>query len=196
MQLLPETIKTATVDECAREVLDGVPPVTWFIRRQMRSHRGGLSLAQFRSLVRVNRYPNASLSMVAEHLGASLPTTSRIVAGLVDKKLLERHDCRWDRRQVSLDLTPKGRDMLQVARKATQIGMERELENLTPQHRAAIVNAMQILRAVFAPPNEAPPPPAPPVNGTSAAKLSPMKPGPKRKVSIAGKSSNAVASAS
>jgi DNA-binding MarR family transcriptional regulator len=194
MQLLPETIKTASVEECAREVLDGVPPVTWFIRRQMRSHRGGLSLAQFRSLVRVNRYPNASLSMVAEHLGASLPTASRIIAGLVDKKLLERHGCRWDRRQVSLDLTTKGREVLQVARKATQIGMERELANLTPQHRAAVVNAMQILRAVFAPPNEVPP--EQPENAAELPRLAAPRPGPKRKAPSAGKTSNAVASAS
>src|SRR5580658_7623362 len=113
MQPLLETTKSPGIETCAREVLDTSPPISWFIRRQMRSHRGGLSMAQFRSLIRVNRPPAASLSAVAEHLGASLPTTSRIVQGLVDKGLLSRAGCRWDRRQITLELTAKGRGMLQ-----------------------------------------------------------------------------------
>jgi DNA-binding MarR family transcriptional regulator len=153
MQPLLETTKSSTVIESAREVLDSVPPVMWFIRRQMRAHRGALSLAQFRSLARVNRQPNASLSVVAEHLGASLPTTSRIVAGLVDKGLLIRHGCVWDRRQVSLELTPKGREVLQTARRAAQQVMELELARLSAPHRSALIKGLQVLKSVFGPAN-------------------------------------------
>jgi len=151
MQPLPETTKAAGVEECAREVLDSSPPISWFIRRQMRSHRGGLSMAQFRALIRVNRPPAASLSSVAEHLGASLPTTSRIVQGLVDKNLVMRHGCRWDRRQITLELTPKGREMLQAARSATQESMAAKLAELPAAQRALIVKAMRILRELFWP---------------------------------------------
>ena len=151
MQPLPETTKPAGIEACAREVLDSSPPISWFIRRNMRSHRGGLSMAQFRTLIRVNRPPPASLSSVAEHLGASLPTTSRIVQGLVDKGLLIRQGCRWDRRQITLELTAKGRDMLQTARKATQESMESELAKLTTPQRTLIVKAMTLLRELLWP---------------------------------------------
>jgi DNA-binding MarR family transcriptional regulator len=161
MQQLPETIKSSIrspirspiVEECARELLDSMPPVMWFIRRQMRAHRGGMSLAQFRSLARVNRNPSASLSNVAEHLGASLPTTSRIVTGLVEKGFLVRHNCRWDRRQVSLDLTPRGREVLQTARKAAQQHMETELGNLPATDLGALIKATKILKGIFGPAN-------------------------------------------
>jgi DNA-binding MarR family transcriptional regulator len=155
MQPLSDAIKLPGSQECAQEILDATPPVMWFIRRQMRSHRGGLSLAQFRALVRVNRQPTASLSTVAEHLGASLPTASRIVAGLVDKGLATRHGCRWDRRQISLALTARGKAMLQEARKATQQRLETELNNLTPSDRNAVIQAMKILKNHFGPANGA-----------------------------------------
>ena len=151
MQLLSKTINAPSVEDHAREILDSTPPLMWFIRRNMRSHRGGLSLAQFRALCRVNRHPNASVSMVAEHLGASLPTASRIVTGLVDKGFLTRHGCRWDRRQISLELTARGRDILQTARKATQQKMGVELSKLNSDDIGTIVRAMKILRETFGP---------------------------------------------
>jgi len=153
MQQLLRTTKSPPADECAGELLDALPPVMWFIRRQMRSHRGGLSLAQFRSLGRVSRPPQASLSAVAEHLGATLPTASRIVGGLVDKGLIVREGCRWDRRQVLFDLTPRGREVLQTARKAAQRQLELELSNLSPEHRRSLVGATKILKSVFGPAN-------------------------------------------
>jgi DNA-binding MarR family transcriptional regulator len=151
----PAAEKSPMVVQCAREVLDAVPPVMWFIRRQMRTHRGGLSLAQFRSLVRVERPPQATLSSVAEHLGATLPTASRIVAGLVDKGLMIRNDCRWDRRQVLLELTGRGREVLKNARKWTQQYMELELEKLTQSQRKALIVAARVLKSVFGPADNA-----------------------------------------
>ena len=145
-----EATKSATT-ECAKEVLESIPPVVWFMRRQMRSHRGGLSLAQFRSLVRASRQPAATLTDIAEHLGASLPTTSRIVTGMVQKGLIVRRSCRWDRRQVLLDLSPRGKAVLQTARKATQQRMELELQRLSGPDQATVVAAMEILKGIFAP---------------------------------------------
>ena len=150
-QLLETTKKSPLVVECAREVLDALPPVMWFIRRQMRSHRGGLSLAQFRSLVRANRRPQATLSDLAEHLGCAMPTASRIVGGLVDKGLMVREGCRWDRRLVFFTLTAKGRDVLHAARKAAQQQMELELDKLTPQERKTLIQATGILKSIFGP---------------------------------------------
>src|SRR3954447_10301930 len=60
---------------CARTMLDGLPLVMWFIRQHMRRHRTrGLSVPQFRALVLIDRFPEASLSAIAEHLGSTLPS--------------------------------------------------------------------------------------------------------------------------
>src|SRR5580700_10156635 len=102
MQPLRITTDSESGTDCALDLLDAVPPVIWFIRREMRAFRKGLSLPQFRTLSLINRQPAASLSAVADHLGASLPTASRMVQGLVAQGLLARKGCREDRRQLAL----------------------------------------------------------------------------------------------
>src|SRR5439155_16430756 len=122
MQVLaPARDSTTAADACARAMLDGMPPVMWFIRCHMRKHRtGGLSVPQFRALCLIDRYPTAGVSLVAEHLGCTQPSASRLVTGLVDRGLLTRRESRDDRRQVELALTNRGRSILGMARDATQ----------------------------------------------------------------------------
>ena len=136
--------------DCARAVLDGLPPVMWFIRQHMRRHRAaGLSVPQFRMLVLLDRYPAACLSAAADHLGCSLPAASRMISGLVDKRLVTRRECPGDRRQISLALTPRGRDALQSSRQATHDLLARELSRLSETERAGIAAAMRLLRSIF-----------------------------------------------
>jgi DNA-binding MarR family transcriptional regulator len=132
--------------------MESVPLAAGFMRRQMRGHRGGLSMSQFRTLLRVDREPLTSLSAVAEHLGSTLPTVSRIVTGLVDKGLVVRRgDQNGDRRRMSLTLTAQGRAVLARARRGTQRQMEQVLGELSPQRRKDLLEAMSILRDVFGP---------------------------------------------
>ncbi len=133
----------------ARDVLAAVPPMIWFIRRQMKPHRSGLSLSQFRVLVFVNARPHASLSQLAENLGASLPTTSRIVAGLVTKRLLARKGCNNDRRQLQLAITRRGKSMLDAAWSTARNKIEAELAPLSDLQRHTIAEAMQLLQGIF-----------------------------------------------
>jgi DNA-binding MarR family transcriptional regulator len=128
-----------------------MPQVMWFIRRQMRRHRTHrLSVPQFRTLVLLDRYPAASLSAVADHLGSALPTASRIVAGLVTKGLVVRRACASDQRQVALELSAKGRSVLTTAQRATQESLSRELAELSDAQRSVITRAMGLLKDAFA----------------------------------------------
>ena len=138
-------------DQCAAEVMEAVPAVIWFIRRQMRSHRKGLSVPQFRALALVARQPATCLSSVAELLGASLPTTSRIVSGLVRQGLMKRHGCTQDRRQVALAITEQGRAVLQTAESATRTRLSEELRHLKANQRRDLLRTMKVLRGVFGP---------------------------------------------
>ncbi|MDB5296983.1 MAG: transcriptional regulator, MarR family [Phycisphaerales bacterium] len=132
-------------------MLDGMPQVMWFIRRHMRRHRAsGLSVPQFRTLVLLDRYPKASLSLVADNLGAALPTASRMVAGMVRKGLVRREVCAADRRQVSLGLTPKGRTAFEAARHETQNEVALRVSKLTPAQREMVAESMRLLGDLFA----------------------------------------------
>ena len=133
------------------EVFDTVPPVIWYIRRQMRTQRKCLSMPQFRALFMIRSRPAASLSAVAEHLGASLPTASRLVAGLQSKGLVKRSDCEDDRRQLELVITPQGDEVLDSAREATLTRMREEMAGLDDGQRDLIARAMRLLHGLFEP---------------------------------------------
>ena len=131
-------------------MLDGLPPVMWFIRCQMRKHRTrGLSVPQFRALALVDRHPTASLSLVAEHLGSSQPSASRLISGLVSRGFITRTESPEDRRQINLILTPRGKTVLRDAQQATRESVAAEIEKLSGAERATIESAMKTLREVF-----------------------------------------------
>ena len=130
--------------------MEATPPVMWFMRREMRRRRGALSLPRFRTLVRVEK-GDAGVSAVAEHLGTSVPTASRIVAGLVGRGFIARRPLQNDGRRMALVVTDKGRHALDGARAGTLIRLESELATLSAADRAVVIAAMELLRQIFAP---------------------------------------------
>jgi DNA-binding MarR family transcriptional regulator len=133
-------------------MLDGLPPVMWFIRRNMRHLRvGGLSVPQYRALCVLASFPEVSLSHVAEHLGSSQPSASRLISGLVTRGLVARKECSDDRRQVTLLLTDKGKSVQAAADRASQERLAEEIAHLPEAKRDTIKAAMEILLNVFAP---------------------------------------------
>lgn len=141
-----------SAQQCAREALEVVPLVMRAIRAEMHSQRTpDLSVPQFRTLAFLNRQENASLSDVAEHLGLTLPSMSKMIDGLVERDLVARQTAADDRRRITLTLTVHGKSILQSAVKATQARLAEMLEGLTPEERAALVQAMRALRPIFTP---------------------------------------------
>lgn len=155
MQSLPQTTESDDIElngdivHCARELLDGVPPVIWCMRRAMRSHRKGLSMPQFRALVQVHQRPRIRLSDIADNLGSSLPTTSRLISGLVDHGLIDRVGCTQDRRQIILRITPRGEEVLREAWDAATTSLTKVLAGTTAAQRQAIVAGVAVLKENF-----------------------------------------------
>jgi len=143
-------------DVCAQEILEVVPVVMRTIRAEMRRHRtADLSVPQFRTLAFIDRNVDASLSDVAEHIGLTLPSMSKIVDGLVARKLVTRQTHATDRRRMMLALTARGLTALQTSREATRACLAEDLAALSDRQRETIAQAMEILRPVFAPRGEA-----------------------------------------
>ncbi|HUJ09281.1 MAG TPA: MarR family transcriptional regulator [Verrucomicrobiae bacterium] len=153
MQQLQRTIAPSnSAQQCAAEILEAVPAIIRFIRSEMRSHRGAdLSVPQFRTLALLSRNQGASLSVVAEFLGLSLPATSRLVDGLVKKGLVTRQIPAGNRRQVALSVSTRGRTTWENARQATQQQLAEVIAPLTAAQRSRIQEAMRILQQSFQP---------------------------------------------
>lgn len=106
-------------------------------------------MPQFRAMVLIYNEPKSCLSAVAEHLDLSLPTTSRIVTGLVDRGFLNRRGCTEDRRQCSLGITGRGLAVLTSAWSVAQQSMSEQLQQFSPAQRAAVADAMKVVKQVF-----------------------------------------------
>jgi len=120
------------------------------IRAEMRRQRGwDLSVPQFRTLAYLNYYQGASLSDIAEFIGLTPPSMSKLVDGLVARQLVTRDFSTSDRRRVILALTPAGQATFQATRTATQAFLARRLAGLPAEERAVVTQAMQILRPLF-----------------------------------------------
>ena len=137
-------------EECARQTLEVVPMVMRAIRTEMRSHRGSdLSVPKFRVLIFLNRHAGASLSDIAEHLGLTLPSMSKMIDGLVARNMVTRQMDTKDRRRVTLVLTALGRRAMQSAYNATESRLAERLVVLPASERGIIIKSMQVLESIF-----------------------------------------------
>jgi DNA-binding MarR family transcriptional regulator len=138
------------IDELTHEFLEVVPMMMRRVRAEFRSHRTpDLSVPQFRALVFTNRNPGTALSPLADHLGLTLPSTSKMVDHLVLQGYLDRQSSRQDRRKLTLQITTQGKATLEASYKATQSHLQALFENLSAQEQDGLLAYLRILRTLF-----------------------------------------------
>lgn len=138
------------LDTCAHELMDTAPQIVQAIRVEMRRGRGSdISIPQFRAMRFVQVHPDLSLSHLAEHLGLTLPSVSKLVDGLVKQKLITRKESTTDRRKITLVLTQAGADIVDSARADARANLAQKLKHLSDNDLETISQAMQLLRPIF-----------------------------------------------
>ena len=138
------------LDICAHELMDTAPKIIQSIRYEMRRGQGAnLSIPQFRSLRFIQRNPDASLSDLANHLGLTLPSVSKLVDGLVKKGLISRQESTTDRRRLMLVLTQSGESIINSARANAQNKLAKILSNLSNEELNTIHKALELLNPLF-----------------------------------------------
>ena len=138
------------LNTCAHELMDTAPQIIQVIRVEMRRGRGSdISIPQFRSLGFIQRNPDSSLSNLAEYLGLTLPSVSKLVDGLVKQKLVTRQESAVDRRRLTLVLTQSGASIVNSSRAGAQANLAQKLSCLSEDELETISKAMQLLRPVF-----------------------------------------------
>lgn len=139
------------IDTCAYELMDTALQIMQAIRVEMRRGRSSdISIPQFRSLAFIQHNPDSSLSNLAEHLGLTLPSTSKLVDGLVKQKLVTRKESTADRRRLTLVLTDNGASIVNAARTSAQANLAEKLKYLSSDDLETIHQAMNLLRPIFA----------------------------------------------
>ena len=141
---------TLSPKEAARQLLEVIPVVMREIRSEMRSRRSpDLTVPQFRTLSFVSRNVGTSLLDVANHLGLTPPSTSRLVDGLIYRNMMTREDHPEDRRRVKLTVTHVGEQILEASRQDALTYLSTKLSNITANDRETIVKAMNVLQPIF-----------------------------------------------
>jgi DNA-binding MarR family transcriptional regulator len=125
----------ADLDEAAGTLL-----AVWEAARERTTSR--LSGAQLRAVMVVERYDGINLRRLATLLDMLLSSASRLCDRLVAAGMLEREPGRFDRREISLHLTPEAVRLLTELREDRRRRLAGVLAGMSPEGRAALLRGM------------------------------------------------------
>jgi DNA-binding MarR family transcriptional regulator len=153
-----QEITAKVAAEAGPEAKDTAARVTALLRHVFLYDRGnqlrviedsGLSLTQCKALLELGglgREPRAwQVSDLAEHFGASVPSMSRAVDGLVKKGLATRVECPDDRRARQVGITAKGKALVETLVTVRQAGIEAFAATLSAAQRRKLDAAVDAL---------------------------------------------------
>jgi DNA-binding MarR family transcriptional regulator len=103
---------------------------------------GQVSVVQLRALTMLRQLQPASLVQLAEGIGVTPSTTSRLVDRLVAAGFVERRTSPESRRQIELRLSPEGEATLDRYDALRLSGMAEALEQLPEGRREVVLDAL------------------------------------------------------
>jgi DNA-binding MarR family transcriptional regulator len=118
--------------------------------RRLRQEAGsGLSPSLTAALATVERHGPLTPSELATRERIQRPTVTRVVARLAEAGLVARTADPYDRRSSLLAVTEEGRALLDELRTRKTAFLAERLETLTPDERATLEQAADILERVL-----------------------------------------------
>jgi DNA-binding MarR family transcriptional regulator len=133
----------------AKMILDIVPPLMRYVKNEMRVlAKSELTVTQFRVLARLSRSAAANREL-AEWIGVSAPTMTRMIDALLHKELVTRIQQSEDRRQIEMKLTAKGQTTFDQIKEAVQRKLAEKIRDLPNDKRKSIADGLGALRDTF-----------------------------------------------
>jgi DNA-binding MarR family transcriptional regulator len=120
------------------------------VASEMRRAPQSLEPGQMATLMRLSIMP-AAMGELAKHLGVSVPTVSKSIDVLVERRWVERWIDPEDRRQTIVRLTPGGRKIAAGMKKQSERYVASLLEPLTRIERARLLAMIDTLKGVLPP---------------------------------------------
>lgn len=108
----------------------------------------GLSFVQFKAMIELSVWQPGSapyLQELAEGLGASMPSLSRAIDGLVREGLVSRNEDPDDRRRRRIELTGEGREVINSFFSRRMAGAVRFSAGLDQEERQVLDRALTLL---------------------------------------------------
>ena len=103
---------------------------------------GGVSPVQLRALTALRQKSEANLAQLAEEIGITVSTASRLVDRLVAADWVHRAPSETNRREISLTLTDTGKRLLRRFDQRRVVLLKECLEHLPDGRREAVVRAL------------------------------------------------------
>jgi DNA-binding MarR family transcriptional regulator len=112
---------------------------------------GGLSPVQLRALTALRHTAGANLAVLAEEMGVTVSTASRLVDRLVSAEWVHRSPSPRNRREISLTLTEAGKALLRRFDDGRVLRMRECLAHVAPERRDDVVAALSEFGAAARP---------------------------------------------
>lgn len=132
----PQASMAAALDDAAGTLL-----AVWEAARERTASR--LSGPQLRAVMVVEQYDGINLRRLATLTDMLLSSASRLCDRLVAAGMLEREPGRYDRREISLHLTPAATRFLAELRADRRYRLDQILAGMSPEGRAALLRGMR-----------------------------------------------------
>jgi DNA-binding MarR family transcriptional regulator len=111
----------------------------------------GVTVPQYRTLFYVSEHEGASLSELAEFMGLTLPSASKLVDHLVRRAILLREPDNVDRRRLTLRISRKGDALFNNAQEKVRQHLAGMLDKCDADALKALGRALGILQESFPP---------------------------------------------
>ncbi len=147
----PQDSSEATLLACAHSIIEGIPRLSRLMRQDLRIHSAGMfTEPQFRVMARLYREGRQCLSGLAEYLGVSLPTMSKLVQGLESRGLVARTRDERDRRRIALELTEVGIKEYESLLRRTENHLVDWIREFSPERCRQVIESFAWLQEAFA----------------------------------------------
>ena len=150
--LLAELMKTSAPSPARLDLAADLRLVVARLGRQLRQQSaGGLTPSQLSILATVDRDGAMHMGELARRESVAPPTITRIVAALVDAGLVTRTANPDDARSAVIQITAKGRRVLDALRKERTVLLVERLAALDDDEVALLTEALPLLERLVTP---------------------------------------------
>lgn len=121
-----------------------------FMHRSMRSWHifvksTGLTMPQFNILMQLHYKGARGLSEISEHLDVSAAAASQLAEKLVQGGYIERAEDQHDRRAKNIQLTQKGRKLIETGINERYRWMDELTSKLTAEQKLKVAESLKVL---------------------------------------------------
>jgi DNA-binding MarR family transcriptional regulator len=141
----PFETPTVPADRCAAILLDTMPRVLKAVRVGLADPACALTVPQYRALLFVHEHQGASLSQLAEFMGLTLPSASKLVDHLVDRAIFLREPSPDDRRKMNLRISRTGDALFKSAQGRVRRHLAGMLVKAKPDALHGLSRALNLL---------------------------------------------------